>query len=85
MSRDTLKEIAALAERMRSKAGAELSLRAACYAIPLHNHAGFNHLEFWPGGLDDYRPGERGDDLRIAAAYLLLEIERLEAPAEKAA
>ena len=67
------------------KAAADLALRAACYAVPTHNPHGFNHMSLWPAALDDFRPGERGDDLRIAAAYLLLEIEQIEAkPAEKA-
>lgn len=82
-------KLVALAAEMRSSAASlpagTLCARAACYAMPAKNHFGFNHLELWPGRLEDFRPGDRGDDLRAAAAYLILEIERLEKPAEPAA
>ena len=90
MSAATLKEIGALANEMRAKAAAlrdgDLAVRAACHAIPLEPwRPGFDHVSVWPGALEEFKPLDRADALRVAAAYLLLEIERLEKPAEAAA
>lgn len=90
MSPALLKEIAALADKMRAKASrhapGDCAARACCYAMPTQTfRVGFNHLAVWPGLLDEFRPGDDGDNLRVAAAYLLLEIERLERPAEATA
>jgi hypothetical protein len=91
MSAELVKEITALAGKLRPKAArsnpGDLPARAACYAIPtMPGVVGFSHLCVWPGSLDDFRPGEMSDNLRIAAAYLILEIERLEKePIEAAA
>ena len=90
MSAETVKEIATLAGKMRAKAAHlsvhDLAARSACYAIPtLPGIVGFSHLSVWPGNLDDFRPGDMSDNLRIAAAYNLLAIERLEISAESSA
>lgn len=90
MSADIAKEVATLANKMRAKAAGiptgDLAARAACYAIPtMPGVVGFNHLAVWPGPLEDFRPGDVSDNLRIAIALLILEIERLEKPAEAAA
>ena len=74
-------EAASLADAMRPRAESlgddDLAARAACFAVPMRPwRPGFDHVSFWPGRLDEFKPGARVDDLTIAAAYLLLSLER---------
>lgn len=76
-------EVATLAGAMGARGAAlddcDLAARAVCFAVPMQPwRPGFDHLSFWPGKLEEFKPGECGDNLRIAAAYLLLAIERQE-------
>ena len=79
-----LADVEALAVALRARAAAlpnrDLGRRAACFVIPQHPwRPGFDHALVWPGALADFDAHmARGDALRLAMAYLLLEIERLE-------
>ncbi len=85
---EALQSALALADALRGKAqtlrDGDLAARAACFAVPMDPwRPGLDHVSFWPGQLAEFDARmPRADALRLALAYLLLEIERLEKPLE---